>query len=271
MVRFLHMADMQLGMRAQDATEVGQRLRDARFETLKRCMELAKTEEVNFVVIAGDLFEDNQVRPHTVSRAVQILQEADPIPVYILPGNHDWLDAGSVYERSEFAPDAARNIVVLREREPVEATKGCVLYPCPVTRRWDLADPTEWIPVREDDKLVRIGVAHGCLPVPDKEREFPIEVDTPQRKGLDYLALGDWHSLWVYEGGRLAYPGTPEQTSFGEQRAGHVLVVAIERAGHPPEVTPHEVRGLVWEHWEEELREPADGALADLRERIEEL
>lgn len=271
MVRFIHMADMQLGMRAHDATEVGERLRDARFETLKRIMALAQTEEVDFVIIAGDLFENNQVSAHTVSRAVQILQETESTPVYVLPGNHDWLDAGSVYERPEFTVDAARNIVVLREPEPVEAGESCVLYPCPLTRRWDLADPTDWIPGREDDRLIRIGVAHGSLPIPGEEREFPIEVDTPQKKGLDYLALGDWHSLGVYEGGLLAYPGTPERTSFGERDAGHVLVGEIEKAGHPPDLSPHEVGELTWEHWEEELGEPAHEGLQSLRERIEGL
>ena len=125
MVRFLHMADVQLGMRAQDATEVGERLRDARFDTLKCCVELAESQEVDFVIIAGDLFEHNQVSAHTVSRAVQILQDSEPIPVYILPGNHDWLDAGSVYERPEFAPQTARNVVVLRERKPIEVREGC--------------------------------------------------------------------------------------------------------------------------------------------------
>lgn len=270
-VRFLHMADMQLGMRAQDATKVGERLRDARFKTLNACVELAQTEEVDFVIVAGDLFESNQVSAYTVSRAIQILQQAGRMPVYILPGNHDWLDAGSVYERPEFVGDAARNIVVLRERQTVEAGEGCVLYPCPVTRRWDLADPTDWIPGREDDELIRIGIAHGSLPTPDREREFPIEADTPQKKGLDYLALGDWHSLRTYESGQLSYPGTPEQTSFSETDAGHVLLVAIGRPGSAPQLTPHKVGSLVWEQWEEELGEPVHETLQALQERIERL
>lgn len=271
MTRFLHMADVQLGMRARDATEVGGRLREARFTTLGRCVELAASEGVDFVVIAGDLFESNQVGAHTVSRAVQILQGAHPIPVHILPGNHDRLDAGSVYERPEFAPAAARNIVVLRAREPVEVGGRCVLYPCPLTRRRDLADPTDWIPGRGHDGLIRIGVAHGSLPIANRRREFPIEIDTPQRKGLDYLALGDWHDLNIHASGRLAYPGAPERTGFGEGRAGHVLVVEIAGPGHPPRLTPHGVATLEWLRWEEKLRDGADGALSRLRERIEGL
>jgi len=256
-------------MKANDATEVGERLRDARFETLKVCVDLARSEQVDFVVITGDLFESNQVSALTVSRAVQALQHADPIPIYVLPGNHDWLDAGSVYEGSDFAPNTARNIVVLREREPMVIGEECIVYPCPLTKRWDLADPTDWIPGRDDEDSIRIGIAHGSLPVPDKEREFPIEADTPQRKGLDYLALGDWHGMRIYESNRLAYAGTPEQTSFGEERAGHVLLVAIDQAGQPPQIEARQVGRLSWLTWEREVSASAVECLASLRDEIE--
>ncbi len=271
MVRFLHTADLQLGMKARDATDAGGRLREARLTTLQTCMTLAIDERVDFVVIAGDLFEDNQVSALTVSRAVQILQQADPIPVYVLPGNHDWLDAGSVYERSDFAPSSARNIIVLREPAPVAFGDTCILYPCPVTKRWDLVDPTDWIPADGDEDHIRIGVAHGSLPVPNEQREFPIELDTPQRKKLDYLALGDWHGTRRYESGRLAYPGTPEQTSFGEEGAGHVLLVTIEAPGRPPDIEQREVGALTWLSLGHEVSTPADENMALLREQIEGL
>ncbi|MEA3403561.1 MAG: DNA repair exonuclease [Armatimonadota bacterium] len=270
MIRFLHTADLQLGMRARDASERGERLREARFTSLERIVRLAQGEQVDFILVAGDMFEHNQVGTRTVSRAVQVLQAAAPIPVFVLPGNHDWYDASSVYQRREFADAEADNITLLVEAKPVDVLEGCRLYPCPVTERWSYVDPTSWIPQREDDTRIRIGVAHGTLPIPGEERILPIEPDTAQRKGLDYLALGHTHGLRRYESDRVAYPGTPEQTGFGEEAAGQVLLVGIER-GRPPEIEPRRTGTLTWLALERELDEPADEALRALREEIQAL
>ena len=89
MVRFVHTADVQLGMKATEVGERGAALREARLEALRRTVALVREREADFLLIAGDLFENNQVKPVTVSQTVQILQELDPLPVYILPGNHD--------------------------------------------------------------------------------------------------------------------------------------------------------------------------------------
>ena len=268
MIKFVHTADVQLGMKASEAGECGERLREARFSALQRIVQIAREEEADFILIAGDLFEDNQVATRTVSRAVQLLQAAAPIPVYILPGNHDWYDAGSVYRRHDFSEAEAGNITVLTAAEAVEAADGCTLYPCPVTERWDYLDPTTWIPPREDDDDIRIGAAHGTLPIPGEERILPIEPDTAQRKGLDYLALGHTHGLRRYDSDRLAYPGTPEQTSFGEEGAGQVLVVSIE-SGRLPVVEERRTGTLTWLTWERRISGPVEEALAELREETQ--
>lgn len=269
MITFVHTADIQLGAKAQVAGDRGDRLREARFEALARIVEIARGEDVDFIVIAGDMFEHNQVAAGTVSRAVQHLQEAS-CPVLVLPGNHDWWDASSVYRRPEFAPEQAGNITVLCEEEPVEFGEGCTLYPCPVTQRWSHLDPTAWIPRREDDAQIRIGIAHGTPPMGDEDRILPIELDTAERKGLDYLALGHTHGLRRYASDRLAMPGTPEQTSFGEEGAGKVLVVSVERE-RPPRIEERRIGTLTWPTWERELTEPVEDALGALREEVQGL
>jgi len=270
MLRLLHTADLQLGMRASDASEQGERLREARFTALERIVRIAQDEDVDFILIAGDMFENNQVGARTVSRAVQLLQAAAPIPVYVLPGNHDWYDASSVYQRPAFSDAQAGNITVLSAAEPLDVADGCTLYSCPVTERWSYLDPTAWIPPREDNALIRIGVAHGTLPIPGQYRVLPIEPDTAQRKDLDYLALGHTHGLRRYDSNRVAYPGTPEQTGFGEEGAGQVLVVSIER-GRPPEIEERRTGTLTWLTWEREITETVDEGLGALREEIQAL
>lgn len=272
MVRFLHTSDLQLGMRAREATAAAARLRDARFETLRKIVQTADEARVDFVIVAGDLFEDNQVDAVTVQRAVQTLQQAS-VPVYVLPGNHDWLDRGSVYGRADFAPGHCGKVHVFREAAPVSVGDACTLYPCPNTQRWSMADPTDWIPARAREDRVRIGIAHGSLRTVVESPEFPIAPDAASARGLDYLALGDWHGMQIYDAGRIAYPGTPEQTSFGEDpaRIGGVLIVEIEGPGRPPQIRQHPVATLTWLDWSIELAGSAKEELERLRDRIESL
>lgn len=269
MVRFIHTADIQLGMRAKEATGAGQHLRDARMTTLSNIVTLATEEHVDFVLIAGDLFEDNQVSAMTVSRTVQILQQASPIPVYILPGNHDRLDTGSVYLREAFAPEKAGNITVLREPAPISVGDGCVLYPCPVRERSSFTDPTAWIPARSNASI-RIGVAHGGVTTIRQDFDYPIPPTAPSDRELDYLALGDWHGMAIYDGNRMTYPGTPEQTSFGEDiaRTGQVLLVSIAQAGVESGIERKAVGTLRWLDWTREVQAPVAECLQAIKDEV---
>ncbi len=270
MVRFLHTADWQMGMKATDASALGRQLREARFATLRRVAVLAKERSCDFVLAAGDLFEHNQVSPETVTRTLQIFGDIAPIPVYMLPGNHDWYDAGSVYRRDIFR--SYENIVVLGRRAPVAIGANCMLYPCPVFRRWEMDEPTGWIPVREDEEEIRIGVAHGSLmPLAEPDPVLPVPEDVVTRKSLDYLALGHYHSLRRVADDRVAYPGTPEPTRFGEADAGWVLEVELQGPGQPPRITPHRVGRLRWLEWREELEGNVCEVIGDLDRRISAL
>jgi len=267
MVRFLHTADLQLGMNAQRFGQVGRRIREARMKVLDVIVDTAEQEDVDFIIVAGDMFEDNQVSERTVQRAVQYLQKTD-IPVYILPGNHDYLDMGSVYWRSAFNEKVSKNVQVLREPAQIEVSDHCTLYPCPVTQRWSPTNPTTWIPERQTDDRIRVGIAHGDIDT-IAEPEFPIPVDTALQKELDYLALGHWHSMQVYEDNRAAYSGSPEQTSFDEANAGNVLIVSIETAGETPSIESCQVGQLRWKSWEREVNSPAEESLGEIREDVE--
>ncbi len=272
MLRLLHTADVQLGMKANDAGVRGERLRAARLETLRRLVDLAQEREVHCVLIAGDLFENNQVKPVTVAQAVQILQALDPVPVFILPGNHDWLDGSSVYERHDFREGPSRNVHVLRAPEPLPFRDDVMLYPCPLGQRTSPLDPTDWIPPREREDVIRIGIAHGCLPhARPEDRDFPIGVDTAVLKGLDYLALGHYHNRQVFSQQRVAMAGTPEQTKFGEQDTGYVLIVELDGPGTTPRIEPVPVGTLTWLDLTAEWGEGAGAARQALQQRIAEL
>ena len=98
MVRFLHTADWQLGMRAKMLGEAGELVRSTRIKTVLNLMKEAQKRGVDFIIVAGDVFESNAVDRDLIRRVADILEEASPTPIYILPGNHDPLPPDSIYK-----------------------------------------------------------------------------------------------------------------------------------------------------------------------------
>ena len=269
MVRFLHTADWQIGMKLTGFGAMGERIRGERLSAAERALRMAQENRTDFILITGDLFEDNSVDRALIQKVVDILKRAH-CPVFIIPGNHDPLVPGSVWEDRSW--QAAENVVVFRENAPYPLP-GAVLYPCPLAEKQSAKDPTAWIHA-EDEERIAIGLAHGSVEgAPIGEWDHPIPRDAAARSGLDYLALGHWHSFAVFgaEGsaGRMAYPGTHEATSFGERDSGNVSLVEIDGRGAAPSVTPVRTGALSWVTVDERISRSDD--LQSILSRIREM
>jgi len=273
MVSFLHCADLHLGMRiTRFEPATAGKLREARFDALENVLKALKERKADFLLIAGDLFDELTVDLLTAKRAFDMLDEASPVPVFVLPGNHDPLLSGGVWDRSPWN-QAGKRLRLLQEAKPVEVGPGVVLLPCPLFRRTSLTDPTAWMrDVPRTQAEIRIGVAHGSLKVredrPADDHLIARHAATEQR--LDYLALGHWHGQRTYPDPdgvpRTAYPGVHEPMRFqhsdvqtgwvphsGAGRGefldsgrGEVLHVTIAEAGAAPEIAPLEVGRHLW-------------------------
>jgi DNA repair exonuclease SbcCD nuclease subunit len=269
-MRFLHTADWQIGMRAAHAGARAAEVREARLRAAERVVELAAGADL--LLLAGDTFEDNAVDPVVVRRVVDILARAK-CPVFVLPGNHDPLGAGSVFHHPAWR-EAAPEVRVLDAAVPVEVGDA-VLLPVPCASKWSSEDPTEKLPRWEGPPRVRIGVAHGSLRGQGFEvagDDYPIAENAAARAGVDYLALGHWHSTLILpspEAARLAYPGTHETTKFGERMSGHALRVTIERPGAPARAEVLETGTLRWIDRDVELA--LDEDVARLRAELDQV
>ena len=268
-MKFLHTADWQIGMKAVHVRSAGQRVRDERLVAARRVVQAAKNANAEFMLVAGDTFEDNGVDRVLIQKVTDILTEFGG-PTYVIPGNHDPLVPGSVWEHPAWR--AQEQVRVCRQAEPVQIPGG-ILYPCPAREKRSTRNPTAWINT-DGTQGIRIGLAHGTVEgVSHEEADYPVPRDAALRTRLDYLALGHWHSTTTYpapDGGiRMAYSGTHEPTKFGERDSGNALLVEIPEAGAPAIVTSVRTGNLRWAVIEENLREMGD--LARVRGRIEAL
>src|SRR5213596_1782817 len=96
----LHTADVHL-----DSDAYG----DARERAAHRDRALA--DQVDLVLIAGDLFDHNRASDETIAF---VRRELDRLhqPVVILPGNHDALRANAIYDRRDFSAGASHVHVI---------------------------------------------------------------------------------------------------------------------------------------------------------------
>ena len=267
-MKFLHTADWQIGMKATHVGSVGEKVREARLESLKRVIEAANEQRVDFIIAAGDCFENNAVSRVLVQKTTDIIARAQ-MPVFIIPGNHDPFVPGSVWDHPAWT--AMKDVTIVSEEKPISVT-GCKLLATPVREKHSDRDPTNWM--RGDVECITLGVAHGTVEgVVVEEPDYPIDRDAVVRRGLDYLALGHWHSTALYaspEGiNRMAYSGTHETTKFGERDSGNALIVEIAKKGAAPLVTTIKTGILEWLSLVQEIR--MEGDLAVLREQVQSI
>lgn len=243
MVRFLHTADWQLGMRRHFLDDDAlPRFVQARISAIRKMGQIAAEQRCALMVVCGDVFESNQLDRRTVGRSLEALGDL-PCRVYLLPGNHDPLDAGSIYTSRDFARRKPDNVHVLTSAEPVLDPSGVELVGAP----WLSKRPRKDLLAQACAELepagdrLRICVAHGAVdqltPHDEPGLISRTEMDALLRRGvLHYIALGDRHSV-TEVAPRIWYAGTPEQTDYKEVDAGQCLVVELDHQGC--QVVPH--------------------------------
>ncbi len=256
MLKLLHTADWHLGRRFPSFPEDAQKkLSRARMDVVTTILDLARRNAVHAVLCAGDLFDDPSPSPDFWEGLADTFRNHgdDRRPVFLVPGNHDPLTPESVWaEGHAFRKRLPKWVhVVDRDDFQYELTPGAVLYARPCRSKAGESDLAMALPAREPgDERLRIGCVHGSTF--DKEgyqTNFPIRKDAGVQRGLDYLAIGDWHSFSDAAEDTpvpTVYPGAPEPTAFHEEDAGKVALVALFRRGRRPRVDAERVAFWRW-------------------------
>ncbi|WP_432892816.1 metallophosphoesterase family protein [Kribbella sp. CA-245084] len=248
-ITFLHSSDWQLGMMRRFLGPDGQaRWGQARLDAVARIGEVAERTGAAFVVVTGDVFEHNQVERQTILRACEALKRI-PVPVVLLPGNHDALEPGSLWTSSQWQAHAPEHVTVLTETTPFQILPGVEIVGAPWRSRRPLSDPAApgYADLAPEPGIVRILLAHGQLTslsggmsdVPTID-QTALEAAVADGR-LQYVGLGDRHSTTRVTD-RIWFSGTQEVTSPEEDAPGNVLKVTI--AAETIEVEP--VRVGAW-------------------------
>jgi DNA repair exonuclease SbcCD nuclease subunit len=255
MLRIIHTADVHLGARHDDLGEQAAAQRERQFTAFKATVDLALTEKVDLFLIAGDLFDSNVQPRRSVERVAAELKRLveGRIRTVIIPGTHDVFDRASIYRAYDLptmgGARADDGMITVLDPEhasvhfaPLDlvvhgrvfATKRAPHSPLQDLAAATAAAPATW----------QVGLVHGSIAIPGKtdRDEVVITTDEIAASGLDYLALGHWHSTQSSKAGAVtyAYSGAPEAVALDQDRAGKVLLVELDQVAGKRSVTVQE-------------------------------
>lgn len=282
--RFIHAADLHLDSPFAGMSSVPDRLREhlqqSTFAALNHLVELAIAEQPDFIVISGDVYDasDSSLRAQLRLREAWELLGRHGIPVYVIHGNHDPLNAGRLRlahpeHVTVFGP-AAESVTALRrsDGEPVAVITGISYPTSAVTENTSLQ-------FRRDPScsLFHIGLLHANVEGQEGHDAYsPCSLRDLQQSGYDYWALGHIHKRQIlHEAPWIVYPGNPQGRSLKETGPKGCYVVDVNGHGE----ARLSFRALDTVRWqeaelsieglanEEQLRDLAEELLEELREQ----
>lgn len=231
-VKLLHCGDLHLDTPFTSiAYEQGrpEQLRNELKQAFARIVKLAVSENVDMVLICGDLYEHGYTRKSTISYVCDQLRLISHIPVLIIPGNHDPAVAGSFYCSFDW-PD---NVHILYGDNYIfqhPDTKAYVYgY---ISQEQFLAGKN----ILRDLERINILMHHGTLDMPFSTEAYnPITSAELDEYGFDYCAMGHFHTRFEKAGSKKSIynPGSPEPLGFDEEGEHGIFITLIEK--HPGE------------------------------------
>ncbi|AIM17356.1 DNA repair exonuclease [Bacillus sp. X1(2014)] len=212
-VTFIHAADLHLdspmtGLKHLPAN-IFSRLKESTFTALKKLTKTAIDRKVDFVILAGDLFdgEDRSLRALSRFRAEMRRLEENGIPVYIVHGNHDHLNGSWVHLDMPPNVHVFPGKVEIKKQQTRTGERVHLYgfsYP---TRHVFEKKIVEY--QKEEGADFHIGILHGNEASGTVHDNYaPFTVQELQEKDFDYWALGHIHKRAVLaENPPIVYPG----------------------------------------------------------------
>ena len=213
MVKFAHMSDVHLGgWRYQE-------LQRLNFESFQRTIEICIEERVDFILIAGDLFD-------IAFPPIEILKETfaefrklhdAKIPCFLISGSHDYSVSGKTFldvlEKAGFC----KNVYDFEEKDEKIILNPTIhddvaIYGYPGKKTGLDVQDLRRIELKESS-LFKILMLHTTI---DKVKgDLPIDaIETESLPHADYYALGHIHVIFKH--GNFVYPGPLFPNNFVE-------------------------------------------------------
>lgn len=231
-IKILHCGDIHFDTPFKEGNPT---YREKRKEDLKeafgKIINMAQKEQVNALLIGGDLFDNNTVMKSTVDYIIKKFQEINHIKVFISPGNHDAYDGRSFYKVIPWPS----NVHVFKDHMERVFLKefNTYIYGIGFGNTYEdkglLKEMRNNISV--DHNTINIMVVHG--EVGNKNSKYnPITLQDIGESHMNYIALGHTHEfsgILREKNTFYAYSGNPEGRGFDECGLKGVILGQVYR------------------------------------------
>ncbi len=257
MLQFLHLADVHLDTAFEGrSAALRDHLRDALRTAVQRAADCALDEDVDAVLIAGDLFDDDRLSVATETFLLEQAARLDAagIDTIYATGNHD--PGGSGFRAAQIDwPDRfhyvdTRTPTTIHLTGPDGAPQATVVAAGHVDPHEETNLAARFPDAHPDRPTVGLLHAHvtSAAQVEAHDRYAPCTVADLRSPGYDYWALGHIHTRQhVDEDARAWYPGNLQGRSPRETGARGGLLVTL-RPNRVPQVEFRPFAPTRWEH-----------------------
>lgn len=237
MIKILHTGDIHIGKKFHFLGSFGREVRSQIKQTFKNIIRLVTQEDIDIVIIAGDLFDDNSPDPPDIHFFLDTLRQTG-VPIFLLPGTHDRYNGKTIYRKKSFQENIPRNLYLFNQDE--EQTFLLEEFNLAIHGRANLTNQGGEPPlkgIRPHPKArFNIAIAHASINLPhiarDEGHDYFISASQIEESGMDYIALGHWHKFshfFNHLKTRVYYCGSPEPLQFsGTNYAGTVAIISLD-------------------------------------------
>lgn len=263
MIRFIHAADLHLdtpfkGLE-QTSQKLGKKLRKAPFESIANIVDLALEKSVDFVLLAGDLYNTKQINIKAQSLFIAQLERLNQaeIPVFLIRGNHDYLTETAAtlalpFPKNvhPFGPEVETIFFETKMKKRVAITGFSF------DAQWVLERKIKEYPERSKNVDLQVGLLHGALETSQtKEANYaPFTLGELRDKNYDYWALGHVHQRQILSTNPpVHYPGNIQGLHKNEMGPKGCLL--IEWSEFEQSVDFVETAPIIWDTLQLEITE----------------
>lgn len=226
-LKFIHTSDLHLGKKfdiKNFSLKEREKRRQELWDSFDEIIKTAKTEEAQYLFIAGDLTEGEYISYKSLNRISAKFKSIPNTNVIIDCGQSDPCNINNMYEYIEWP----KNVYIIKNTESVEKLNFSDNNLCIYSISWDNHSKNEKTQsiydISVDENKINVLLLHCDINSTDR---LPVNIDVIKNK-FDYCALGGRHNYQQIIS-NVVYCGNPEPLSFEEEGEHGIIMGSIEK------------------------------------------
>lgn len=230
-MKFIHIADMHFDnafINLSDKDNLGDLRRLEQRKIFKKVIEYIKENNIEYLFISGDLYENKYVKKSTIEYINNLFKEIPETKVFIAPGNHDPIIKNSYYNKFSWNS----NVKIFNSKIEKVELENIDIYGYGFDDFYCTDSEIENFEIDNKNKI-NVLIIHGTLDgasIEDKQYNS-MSKNMLKSKEFDYIALGHIHKLDynTEENQRIVYPGSTASLGFDELGEHGMIIGEIEK------------------------------------------